>query len=293
LSAPLRPLLLAVLAAVFGMISVNAGAAVAKTLFASIGPEGMTVLRNGFGSMLLMLWWQPWRGGRLSPSQLGLLLAYGVNLGVMNLLYYWSLQRLPLGLLVSIEFIGPFAVALANSRRLADIFWVLLALLGLLLLLPWQDAAAPVDPIGVALALAAGATWAIYILLSQKCGESMPSGRVTAIGTGIAALVILPLAWGHTGAAAWQPTPLLLALAVALLSSAIPYTMDMIALKRLPTRTFGILMSFDPAAAALAGLVMLGERLTVPQTLAVACVMVASVGSTAAARRPLAAPPEL
>jgi inner membrane transporter RhtA len=289
----LKQLLLAVLAAILAMASVSIGAAVAKSLFPAIGTDAMAGLRNGFASVILIAWWRPWRGGRLNRRQILLLAIYGVNLGLMNLLYYRALNRLPLGLAVAIEFTGPFGLALANSRRWSDLLWLALAVIGLLLLLPWGAPNQAVDPRGVILALSAGATWALYIMLAQNAGKTMGSGRVTALGTGIAALISLPVVMQAPPAwSAFSATTLPLALVVALFSSAIPYTLDMVALKRLPTRTFGILMSLDPAAAALAGFVMLGEQLTFRQVVAILCVMIASVGSTASARRGTLVPSE-
>lgn len=289
----LKQILVAVLAACLAMASVSIGAAVAKSLFPAIGSDAMAGLRNGFASVVLIVWWRPWHGARLTRRQILLLALYGVNLGLMNLLYYRALDRLPLGLAVAIEFTGPFGLALASSRRWSDLLWLALAVIGLLLLLPWGAPNQDVDPRGVMLALAAGVTWALYIMLAQKAGKTMGSGRVTALGTGIAALISLPVVMQAPPAwSAFSATTLLLALVVALFSSAIPFTLDMVALKRLPTRTFGILMSLDPVAAALAGFVLLGEQLTFRQVAAIVCVMIASVGSTALARKGMPVPSE-
>jgi inner membrane transporter RhtA len=291
-SPPFRQILLAVFAVLLGLASVNAGAAMAKTLFSAAGPAAMAMLRNGFASLMLLALWRPWRGARFVRRQILLLLAYGVDLGLMNLLYYYSLQRLPLGLAVTIEFIGPFTVALVNSRRPSDLLWLALALAGLALLMPWGWDGAALDLIGVAFALGAGIAWGLYIILSQKVGAVMPSGSATSWGTLIAAITIFPAAWHDSGSAFISTGILLPALAVALFSSAIPYSLDMIALKTLPARNFGILMSLDPAMAALIGFIMLGEDLTSRQQIAIACVMLASFGSTSAHRKAVLLPQE-
>ena len=267
------------------MISVTAGAALAKSLFAAIGPEGSTALRNGYGAIMLVGFWRPWRNGMPTWPQLRLLLIYGVSLGTMNLLFYSSLQTLPLGLAVAIEFTGPFALALIHSRHKSDFLWLALAIAGLAMLMPIGDGPLAADPKGVAFALGAGVLWAIYIVVGQKASRLMPGGSVTSLGITIGSMITVPIGLFHAGAGMFAWSSLGIALGVAFCSSAIPYSMDMIALKRLPTRTFGILMSLEPAVAAMSGLILLGEGLTTRQMVAIACVMVASLGSTASARK--------
>ncbi len=281
----LRQMLVAVAAVVFSMISVTSGAALAKSLFAAIGPEGTTALRNGYGALMLLAFWRPWRSGRLTLTQWKAVALYGVSLGLMNLLFYSSLQYLPLGLAVAIEFIGPFTLALLTSRRLTDFVWLLLAMAGLALLLPWGDGPLAADPKGIAFALAAGAMWALYIVFGQKASRILPGGHVTSIGITIASLITVPIGLVHSGGAMFAWSSLAVALGVALFSSAIPYSMDMVALRRLPARTFGIMMSLEPAVAALSGLILLGEGLTLRQQFAIGCVMIASFGSTSSARK--------
>ena len=281
----LRQVVIAVVAVVFAMFSVTAGAALAKSLFAAIGPQGSTALRNGYGALMLVAFWRPWRGGWPNWPQMRLLLVYGCSLGAMNLMFYTSLQSLPLGLAVAIEFTGPFTLALITSRRATDFLWLVLAVAGLALLLPWGEGPVAADPKGVAFALGAGAMWALYIVFGQKASRLMPGGRVTSLGITIGSMITVPIGLAHAGSAMFTWATLGVALGVALFSSAIPYSMDMIALKRLPTRTFGILMSLEPAVAALVGLVLLGEGLTLRQQVAIACVMVASLGSTSSARK--------
>jgi inner membrane transporter RhtA len=277
--------MIAVAAVVFSMISVTAGAALAKSLFGSIGPQGTTALRNGYGALMLLAFWRPWRGGRLSMAQWRAVALYGASLGLMNLLFYCALQTLPLGLAVAIEFIGPFTLALLNSRRVTDFLWLMMAMTGLALLLPWNDGPLAADPTGIAFALGAGALWALYIVFGQKAGRLLPGGTVTSIGITIGSLITVPVGLIHAGDAMFAWSSLAVALGVALFSSAIPYSMDMVALRRLPARTFGIMMSLEPAVAAMSGLLILGEGLTLRQQFAIGCVMIASFGSTSSARK--------
>jgi inner membrane transporter RhtA len=214
-----------------------------------------------------------------------MLLPYGVSLGLMNLLFYTSLETLPLGLAVAIEFTGPFALALINSRHKTDFLWLALAIAGLAMLLPWGEGPVVADLRGVVLALGAGTLWALYIFFGQKAQHLMPGGRVTSLGITIGSMITVPVGLIHAGTAMFAWSSLGIALGVAFCSSAIPYSMDMIALKRLPTRTFGILMSLEPAVASVSGLLLLGEGLSTRQMIAIACVMVASLGSTASASK--------
>jgi len=289
----LRQTLIAVAAVLFSMVSVTSGAALAKSLFHAIGPEGTTGLRNGYGALMLLAFWRPWRGGNLTAGQWRLVAAYGVSLGMMNLLFYSALQTLPLGLAVAIEFIGPFTLALINSRRMTDFVWLGLAVVGMALLLPWGDGPLAADPKGVALALGAGVLWALYIVFGQKASRQLPGGYVTSIGITIGSLITVPIGLIHAGGAMFAWSSLGVALGVALFSSAIPYSADMMALRRVPSRTFSILMSLEPAVAAMSGLILLGEGLTLRQQFAIGCVMIASLGSTASARKvePLAQEP--
>ena len=282
---PLRQMLIAVVAVIFSMVSVTAGAALAKSLFGAIGPAGTTGLRNGYGALMLLAFWRPWRTGRLSWPQWRAVALYGGSLGLMNLLFYTSLKTLPLGLAVAVEFIGPFTLALVMSRRLTDVIWLALAVAGLALLMPWGEGPLAADPAGIMFALGAGAMWALYILFGQKAGRLMPGGHVTSIGITIGSLITVPIGLAQSGGAMFAWSTLAVALGVALFSSAIPYSLDMVALRRLPARTFGIMMSLEPAVAALSGLLLLGEGLTIRQQFAIGCVMIASLGSTSAARK--------
>jgi inner membrane transporter RhtA len=269
------------------MVSVQTGAALVKGLFPRVGVAGATTLRLALASVMLLAVWRPWR--RLPKArETRSLLIYGVAMGVMNLCFYSALARIPLGIAVALEFSGPLAVAMAASHRAVDFAWVALAALGLVALLPLGLAHEPLSPAGIAFALAAGGCWALYIVFGQKAG-SLHGGMTAALGTVIGALVIIPFGLAQAGAALLDPGLLPIACAVALLSSALPYSLEMFALTRLPTRTFGVLMSGEPALGALSGWCFLHEHLSLVQWAAVASIMLATAGSAITSSR--AAPP--
>jgi inner membrane transporter RhtA len=207
-------------------------------------------------------------------------------MGWMNFFFYLSLNRIPLGIAVALEFTGPLAVALATSRRPIDFVWIALAAMGLLALLPLGLESKPLDPAGIGFALAAGLCWGLYIVFGQKAGNAH-GGQTAALGTLAGAIAIVPIGIGHAGMALLSPAIVPTACVVALLSSALPYSLEMYALTRLPTRTYGVLMSGDPALGALSGLVFLGESLSIIQWGAIASIMLASAGSAATAGRAL------
>ena len=275
LSLPLRPV-----AALLGsLVSLCAGTSFAKTLFPQMGPTGISAYRIGLAALLLVLVLRPWRRHwhRADLRPLGL---YGVTLGAMNLLFYLSIARIPLGLAIAIEFTGPLAVALWNSHRLRDLIWVALAAAGLALILPLQglQSAGTLDPLGVAYALAAAVCWALYIVFGQRVAQRY--GReATPMGMLIATAVVLPVALAQSGSGLFRLEWLWPGLVVAALSSALPYALEMYALQHLPKRNFSILLSLEPAVGALAGWIILAESLTPPQWLAIALVMAASMGS--------------
>ncbi len=264
------------------MISIQSGASLAKSLFPLVGAEGTTALRLVLGATILSLVMQPWRT-RLNLAAYRSLLVYGLALGGMNLLFYMSLQSIPLGIAVALEFTGPLGLALLSSRRLLDFVWVALAVFGLWLLLPSGLAQTQLDPLGMALALAAGLCWALYIVFGQKAGAA--HGRQTvALGTWVAALLVLPIGLWQAGGSLFSVDLLPIALGVAVLSSALPYSLEMVALTRLPARTFSILMSLEPAIAALSGLLFLSEKLSWNQWLAIGAIILASAGAAATIR---------
>lgn len=265
------------------MTSIQSGAALAKSMFPVVGAQGTTTLRLIFASFIMLLLLRPWRA-KLTFASLRTVIVYGVALGGMNLLFYMSLQTVPLGIAVALEFTGPLAVAIFASRRVLDFLWIALAILGLLLLIPTGETRGGIDLLGAGYALAAGVCWALYILFGQKAGADN-GVQTAALGVMIAALVVSPLGIAHAGAALLTPSLMPVALAVAILSTALPYTLEMVALTKIPTRTFGTLMSIEPAIGALSGLLFLHEHLSLTQWLAILCIILACVGATTTIRR--------
>ncbi|WP_048999188.1 threonine/homoserine exporter RhtA [Enterobacter bugandensis] len=260
------------------MLSIQSGASLAKSLFPLVGAPGVTALRIVLGTAILVVIFKPWRL-RFKKEQRLPLLFYGLSLGAMNYMFYLSIQTIPLGIAVALEFTGPLAVALFSSRRPVDFIWVVLAVLGLWFLLPLGQNVSEIDLTGAALALGAGACWAVYILTGQRAGEEHGPATV-ALGSVIAAIVFGPIGMAQATESIWQWSVMPIGLAVAILSTALPYSLEMIALTRLPTRIFGTLMSMEPALAAISGMVFLGETLTFTQTLALCSIIAASMGST-------------
>jgi inner membrane transporter RhtA len=258
--------------------SFQAGASIAKTMFPLVGPIGMVTVRTVLGTAILAITMKPWRA-RIAPGSRRALVLYGMSLGLMNLSFYMALSRIPLGIAVAVEFSGPLAVAVFNSRRALDFCWVVLAVGGLLLLLPIAQPGSRIDPVGILYALGAGVCWALYIIFGRKAGAGHGLQTV-ALGSVISTIVIAPIGLVTAGSALLSRSILLPGLAVAILSTALPYTLEMIALTRLPARTFGILMSVDPALAALFGLVFLNERLSGLQWVAIILIIGASIGTT-------------
>ena len=284
MTAERRAALLPILAVAGAMISVQLGATAAHKLFATIGAPGATALRVSLAAVMVVLILRPWRA-TVTLKDAPILLAYGVTLGLMNYCFYWALSLAPQGVVVALEFSGPLAVAIGTSRRWIDFAWIALAVAGLLFLLPIGHPATSIDPRGAALALVAGGFWAIYILVGRRAGQAQ--GRyATAFGMIIAAAVVLPLGIAQVGPRLFSPDVLPLALLVALLSSAIPYTLEMFALMRTPPQVFGTLMSMEPAIGAVLGLAFLSERLTLAQWLAIIAVMAAAFGVAITAPQP-------
>jgi inner membrane transporter RhtA len=268
------------------MVCFQAGAALAKQLFPLVGASGATALRTGLGAVMLFAVWRPWRV-RCTWREARTIILYGMSIGWMNLCFYSALKTIPLGIAVAIEFTGPLAVAVAASRRPLDYAWIAMAVVGLLALLPLHIGAQRLDPVGLALALGAGALWALYIVFGRKAGLAH-GGQITALGLAVGALMIVPIGLAENGAALFSAAVLPIGLGVAVISSALPYSLEMIAMPRIPTRTLGVLLSLDPALGAVSGLVFLGESLTWLQWAAIACIMVASAGSaTSHAAQPL------
>ena len=269
------------------------GTSFAKQLFPQVGSMGTTALRVGFSALLLLALWRPWRWP-LSRADAISVVKYGVALGFMNLLFYMSLRTIPFGVAVAIEFSGPLAVAMVYSRKPIDFLWLLLAVVGLGLLLPIGKSAASLDTEGVLYALAAAVCWGTYIVFGKRLSH-LHAGHSVALGLSVAAITVVPFGVWHAGSALLDPKILLFGLGVAAISSAIPISLEMIALKRLPQESFGIMTSMEPAVAALLALLLLDEYLNWLQWLAIFCIMMAAAGSSATARRsePKSAPAEV
>ncbi len=276
--------LIAILSLLVAMFCFQGGASLAKTLFPLVGAQGAAALRVGLSALILLAAGRPWRA-RITRQNWRALAVYGASLGLMNLLFYMALRTVPLGIAVALEFSGPLAVALLSSRRGMDFAWIALAVAGLAFLLPLTRATPELNPQGAALALGAGACWGLYIVFGQKAGAAH-GGSTTMLGSVVAALVVVPFGIARAGAALLQPSLLPFALLVAALSSALPNSLEMVALRRLPARVFGTLMSLEPAVAALMGLVLLRESLAPLQWLAIGAVMLASAGMALTARDP-------
>ena len=269
-------------AVLFAIISVQSGAAIAKTLFPAIGAAGTASLRIGISAIILLAVYRP-NLFKITPNQWKIVISYGLSLGAMNLIFYLAIERIPIGLAVTLEFIGPLLVAVIGSKRLIDYLWVLLAAIGIVLIAPWSNNG--IDLLGVLFALLAGALWAAYIVLGTKVSKIMKGGDAVATGMLFASILIVPFGILENGLTNLTPTFLYLGIALALLSSAIPFTLEMKALAQLPARTFSILMSLEPAAASIFAFIFLQEYLTFNEILAVVFVVIASVGSTITSKR--------
>lgn len=264
----------------FSIGSVQLGAAFAKGLFDSLGPGGTVFLRISLAALVLLLLWRPKLGG-YGRRQYAPAVAFGLVLAGMNFSLYLAIDRIPLGVAVTLEFVGPLSVAVFGSRRLLDGLWVALAATGILLLAPLNVlGGSDLDPVGVAFALLAGILWACYILLSARTGSAFPGGTGLVISLLVGTVVLLPVGVAGGGYALLDPWLLLAGLGVAILSSAVPYSLEMQALRQLPARVFGVLMSLEPAVAALIGLIILGERLDARAVAAIVFVTVAAAGAS-------------
>lgn len=252
------------------------GTSFAKSLFPLVGAEGTTAYRVGFAAVILLAVMRPWRPP-LDRHGLSRIVPYGMALGTMNLCFYLSLRTTPLGLAIAIEFLGPLTVSLLYSRRPIQFGMVGLAVAGLLMLLPLRPTDHALDPAGILFALAAAVCWALYIVLGRRTSH-LPSGQTVALGMVSAAIVVVPIGIYQMGAALLTPEWIVMGLAAALLSSAIPYSLEMLALKSIPANSLGVLLTIEPAVGAIIGAIVLGELLTGLQWLAVTLVVGASIG---------------
>jgi len=258
------------------MVAFCIGTSFAKQLFPLIGAEATSAYRVGFSALILLMIWRPWRAG-LSLADVLVTARYGAAMGAMNLCFYLALRTIPLGLAIAIEFLGPLAVALFASRRPAQFAMVAMACCGLLLLLPIRPDDHALDPTGILFALGAGVGWALYIVFGKRASH-LHGGQSVALGMTTAALLVVPVGVHQAGAALFTPGLILLGLVTAILSSAVPYSLEMVALKRIPSNSFGVLLSIEPAIGAITGATLLGERLNALQWLAIALVVAASSG---------------
>jgi inner membrane transporter RhtA len=259
------------------ILSIQLGAALAVQLFPALGAAGTAFLRLGLSALLLLAAARPPVLAALGAHG-GLLLTYGAVFGSMNLAFYEAIARIPLGIAVTIEFMGPLAVAVATSRRRLDLVWVGLALAGVVLLSP--EIGGRLDPMGVACAALAGCGWGAFVLLSKRVGRVLPGASGLAVGMAIAALIVLPFGLPGTSAILADPALLLPIAAVALLSTALPFSFEFEALKRMSARTYGVLIALEPAVAVMVGAALLAEALTVRSLVAVGCVISAAIGVT-------------
>jgi len=257
------------------IISVQLGAALAKGLFQTIGSGGTVFLRVGFAAIALLLAWRP-RLREYSRADYTLIILFGLTIAGMNAAFYAAIARIPLGIAVTLEFVGPLGVSVFASRRRGDLLWAGLAAAGVVLLAPFGNTM--IDPLGVGLALLAGGCWATYILLNVRIGRAFPGGTGLALSMSVAALVLIPLGVWNGGVTLLSPKVLLLGVGVAILSTIIPFSLELEALRRLPARVFGVLMSLEPAVAALVGFVVLREVTGLRALVALALIMVASGG---------------
>ncbi|GGZ77299.1 threonine/homoserine exporter RhtA [Ignatzschineria indica] len=272
-----RGFLLPLLCLFAAMISIQGGATLAKQLFPLVGVEAVTAYRLGFSAIILLIIFKPWKR-KLQVGYRRYLLYYGITLGTMNFLFYQSIKTIPLGIAVGLEFTGPLAVALFASRRKIDFLWIGLVVLGLLALIPFQDSSS-IDLLGVFYALTAGVCWALYIVFGQKAGNYYGTATV-GIGAAIAAIIYVPIGVASGGFGIFAPQYLPMAIAVAVLTSALPYALEMMALTRMPAKTFGTLTSLEPAIAAIFGFIILSEVLSTVQIGGILAIIIASLGAS-------------
>lgn len=267
-------------AAIAALVSVQTGAALAKTLFPLVGPDGVAALRLGISAVILLVVLRPWRIWH--QANLLHLLGYGLMMGLMNVLIYRAFLYIPVGIAVSIEVIGPLGAALLTSRRRIDLLWIALSVAGLTLL-PWGADSHGLDPRGVMYALAAALAWGLYVLLGSKV--AVHGKQAVATGVLFAALLGVPFGAQQAGADLLAPWVLMIGAGVALLSSTVPFLLDMYAMRHLPPSIFGVLLSASPAAGALAGWLILDEVLAPAQWLGIAAIAMACAGAALVGRR--------
>jgi inner membrane transporter RhtA len=259
-----------------GGVSVQFGAALAVSLVPRAGALGVVTLRLLAAAVVLLLVCRPRLRGH-SRTDWGTVIVFGITMGTMNGLFYQAVARIPLGAAVTLEVLGPLALSVLASRRAINAVWAALALAGVFLL--GGGGFSDLDPVGVAFALGAGAMWATYIVFSARTGRRFPQADGLALAMGVAALLMLPLGIAESGTKLTDPVTIALGSAVAILSSVLPYTLELLALRRLPASTFAMMMSLEPALAATAGFLILDQTLSAVQAAAIALVVAASMGA--------------
>ena len=278
------PHLQALILLFIAMVSMQSSGALAKVLFEHFPVLTISAMRLLMGSLILAIIFRIWQVN-FKQIKWSAIISYGVALAGMNALFYLSIERLPLGIAVSFEFIGPLSVALFHARQKFDFIWVGLAILGLVLLFPFDQATHRLDPIGIALALGAGACWALYIIAGQK-PSGVSGNHTVCLGMFVGMLCLIPIAlFSGMSATVFQPSNLIYFIALAILASALPFSLEMIALRNLSALSFGTLMSLEPAVAAFSGFIFLGEQLLWTQWLALATIISASIGCTMTVQR--------
>ncbi|MFA5702466.1 MAG: DMT family transporter [Advenella sp.] len=284
-SSPAYSHTIGIAALIGSMASLCIGTSFAKSLFSEVGAQGTTTYRLVFSALLLCCIWRPWRFKLNRKDALSIVL-YGLSLASINFLFYMSLRTIPLGIAIAIEFIGPLSLAIYSSRKKIDFLWIVMVATGLYMLIPQQDSMAALDPVGVAYAGIAGVGWALYIIFGQRTRNIHP-GQASSLGITVSALVVLPFGIGHAGTELLNPSLMLFGLGVAIMSSAIPYSLEMISLRALPRKTMSILLSLEPAMGAIAGVILLHELLTLAQWLAITFIVSASIGCAVTSRNPI------
>lgn len=258
------------------ILSVQFGSALAKTLFADLGPWGVVTLRVTFSAIILSSFLRlKWREQIRQNAKL--IAAFGATFALMNSCFYLSIDRIPLGIAIAIEFTGPLGLSVLSSKRWLDGIWAVLAAIGIVLLTPLTGAT--IDPLGILFAFVAGIGWALYIVCSAKLGQKLPGIEGLAWGLVVSTAILLPIGIATTGATLLNPQLLLLGCGVALLSTTLPYSLEMIALRAMPVSVFGVMMSLEPMAGALAGLIVLGETLSTRSLIACVLVSIAAAGA--------------
>lgn len=273
---------LPVMAVIASIASLSIGASIAKGLFPFVGAQGVAAMRVSIAALILLIIWRPWRLP-LTWRNAGFISLYGLSLGSLNLCFYMAASTIPIGIAIAIQFIGPLIVAVAVSRRATDLAWIVFAGAGIALILPISGQDAALDPVGIGYALCAAFFWACYIVFGRKAAFAH-NGQATALGMTVAAILVFPIGFNHAGPELFQPFVLVIGLMVAIWSSALPHSLQMMALRDLPAGTFSILLCLEPAMAALAARIILDEQLTDMQLLAIGSIIIASLGSALTSR---------